>query len=214
MSSIEQLSQAPTKHAENETHKFHLELSITDKQIKQAEYALGAALCAATIGVIAVKTGQLATLEKALPELESSLNAGYANILRRCGTAPKLNYYQLRNGLELSLSKNSTVAKSPTELITGDLISVTHPIEGEANLLKDGSRLVLRARASNFYDWAGKGLEMAFPSREMPTVWFQTDPMRTAIAKKAFSTIDDSFMTGYTKSVERWGDLFEQVSKP
>ncbi|HEY9753603.1 MAG TPA: hypothetical protein V6C97_00425 [Oculatellaceae cyanobacterium] len=214
MSSIEQLApQAASKHEENATRKFHLELSITDQQVKQAEYALGATLCAVTVGVIAVKTGQLALIERALPEVESALNAGCANVLRRCGAAPRLNFYQLKNGLELSLSKNSTVAKTPTELITGDLISVTHPIEGEANLLKDGSRLVLPARASNFYDWAGKGIEVAFPSRKMPTVWFQTDPVRTAIAKKAFSTIDDSFMTGYTKPVERWGDLFDQVSK-
>lgn len=214
MSSPEQsLSTVTDKHKENANHKFHLEFSVTDKQLKQTEYALEAALCAVAVGVVAAKTGQLAIIERALPELESSLNAGYANILRRCGAAPKLNYYQLKDGLELSLSKNSTVAKSATELITGDLISVAHPIEGEANLLKDGSRLVLRTRASNFYDWAGKHIEVAFPSREMPTVWFQTDPIRTAIAKKAFSTIDDSFMTGYTKPVERWRDLFDQVSK-
>ncbi|HEY9680646.1 MAG TPA: hypothetical protein V6C86_03550 [Oculatellaceae cyanobacterium] len=207
------LSAVADKHPETANHKFHLELSLTDKQVKQAEYAVGAALCAVTVGVIAVKTGQLAVLEKALPEIESAANAGCASVLRRFGAAPRLNYYQLKNGLELSLSKNTSVAMSPTETITADMISVTHPLEGEANLLKDGTRFVLRAQASNFYDWAGKGIEVAFPSRQLRTVWFQNDPERTAIAKKAFNQIGDSFMTGYTKPVERWSDLYEQVSK-
>ncbi|HEY9680663.1 MAG TPA: hypothetical protein V6C86_03635 [Oculatellaceae cyanobacterium] len=209
------LSAVADKHPETANHKFHLELSLTDKQVKQAECAVGAALCAVTVGVIAAKTGQLAALEKALLEIESAANAGCASVLRRFGTAPRLNYYQLKNGLELSLSKNTSVAMSPTETITADMISVSHPLEGEANLLKNGTRFVIRTQASNFYDWAGngKGIEVAFPSRELRTVWFQNDPVRTAIAKRAFSKIDDSFMTGYTKPIARWSDLYEQVSK-
>lgn len=206
------LSAVADKHQENANHKFHLEFSLTDKQIKQAECAVGGALCAVAVGVIAAKTGQLAAFERTLPEIESAVNAGCANVLRRCGAAPRLNYYQLKNGLEFSLSKKTTVAKSATELIKCDLISVTHPF-GETHLAADGSRFVLRAGASNFYDWANRGIEVAFPSTELLSVWFKNDPEKTEIAKKAFSMINDSFMTGYTRPVARWSNLYDQVSK-
>ncbi len=212
MSSIEQLAQVPAKHEENASNKFHLELSITDKQLKQAEYALGTAFCAAAVGVIAVKTGKLALIEKVLPELESSINAGYANILRRSGAAPKLNYYELRNGLQVTYSRNAIVENK-----IQDLVSLAHPLDGEAHLLRDGSRRVMSSGGQFgdqfFHDHAGKYIEAAFPSREQPLVWYRSNPAQTTLSKKAFCKIEDSFQTGYTKPVERWSDLFEQVSK-
>jgi hypothetical protein len=46
---------------------FILNFQFSDKQVKQTEYAFGAALCAA-VAMIAAKTGQLAVVERALPE--------------------------------------------------------------------------------------------------------------------------------------------------
>lgn len=212
MSTIEQSEHAPPKHEGDASNKFHLELSITDKQVKQAEYALGAVLCAATVGVIAAKTGRFALLERVLPEVESSLNAGYATVLRRCGAAPKLNYYELRNGLQMSYSRNAMVDRK-----VADIISIAHPEDGEAHLLRDGSRRVMSSGGKFgdqfFHDHAGKYIEASFPSREQPLVWYRSDPAQTVFSKKAFAKIEDSFQTGYTKPVERWSDLFEQVSK-
>jgi hypothetical protein len=172
---------------------------------------LGAVLCAVTVGVIAAKTGQLAVVERALPELESAMNAGYANILRRCGAAPKPSYYELKNGLQMTYSPNAVVNHK-----VEDLVSIAHPLDGEAHLLRDGSRRVMsfgQYGSQSFHDYAGTHIEAAFPSRNQPLVWYQSNPVQTALSKKAFSKIEDSFQTGYTKPVERWSDLFGQVTK-
>lgn len=211
MSNLEQLSQSTPKHEQSTGSKFHLELSLNDKQIKETEYSLGAALCAATIGVIAVKTGKFALAEKVFPELESAVNACYAGVLRKCGAAPRLNYYELKNGLEMSYSPNGVVNRK-----VEDIVSIAHPLNGEAHLLRDGGRMVLSSGGEfgeQFFNDNGKLIEASFPSRKQPLVWYQSNPVQTALSKKAFSKIEDSFFTGYTKPVERWADLFDQVTK-
>jgi hypothetical protein len=107
----------------------------------------------------------------------------------------------------------STLEKAPAEQASApDIISVSHPLDGEAHLLRDGSRIVARYDTPNFYDEAGKGLHMSLPSREMPSMLFQNQEL-TPINKKAFRTIENCFLTGSTKPLERIPNLFERVSK-
>jgi hypothetical protein len=127
--------------------------------------------------------------------------------LRLTNSAPKQNFYQLKNGLELQFSHNAKVYGK-----ISDIISVAHPLDGEAHLLRNGSRIVARYDIPNFYDEAGKGLHMSLPSREMPSMLFQNQEL-TPINKKAFRTIENCFLTGSAKSLENIPDLFERVSK-
>ena len=175
------LEKAPAERAgaPDASHKFHLEFSVTDTQIRNAEYVVGATGVAA-LGVIALRTGKLVLLEDAVPSLETAVNSVRVDFLRLTNSEPKQNFYQLRNGLEL--------------------------------LLRDGSRIVAKYGVPSFYDEAGKGLHVSLHSREMPSMLFQNQEL-TPINKKAFRTIENCFLTGSTKSLERIPNLCEQVSK-
>jgi hypothetical protein len=204
MSTLEKAHPVEQTNASDGGHKFHLEFS--DTQIRNAEYAAGAAVGAAALGVIALRTGKLALLEESMPSLETAVNSIRADFLRLTNSAPKQNFYQLKNGLELQFSHNAKVYGK-----INDIISVSHTL-GEAHLLRDGSRIVAKYGIPNFYDEAGKGLHMSLPSREMPSMLFQNQEL-TPINKKAFRMIENCFLTGSTKSLERMPNLFEQVSK-
>jgi hypothetical protein len=204
MSTLEKTAPEQTK-PQDASHKFQLEFSITDSQIRRAEYALGT-VGALALGVVAFRTGKLALLEKSLPEIETAAASFRADLLGLAKTAPKQTYYKLKDGLELQFSPNAKVYGKIT-----DLISVTHPLDGEAHLLRDGSRVVSRYNFPNFYDEAGKGIRFQFPG-EKHAIVFQNHDL-TPINKKAFGTIENCFLTGSTKSLENIPDLFERVSK-
>ena len=204
MSTIEKARQAEQTNASDASHKFHLELSITDTQIRNIECAVGA-VGAVALGVIALRTGKLALLEKSVPQIEAAANSFRAD-LSGLAKAPKQNYYKLKDGLELQFSPNAKVYGKIT-----DLISVSHPIDGEAHLLRDGSRIVQRYDFPNFYDEAGKGIRIRLPGEKRAIVFQNHD--QTPLNKKAFGTIENCFLTGSTKPLESIPDLFERVSK-
>jgi hypothetical protein len=205
MSTIEKARQIEQTNVPDASHKFHLELSITDTQIRNIECAVGA-VGAVALGVIALRTGKLALLEKSIPEIESAANSFRADLSGLAKVAPKQNYYKLKDGLELQFSPNSKVYGKIT-----DIISVSHPIDGEAHLLRDGSRIVQRYDFPNFYDEAGKGIRIRLPG-EGRAVVFQNHDL-TPVNKKTFGTIENCFLTGSTKPIENIPDLFERVSK-
>jgi hypothetical protein len=120
--------------------------------------------------------------------------------------ALKQNYYKLTDGLELQFSPNATVYGK-----IGDLISASHRIDGEAHLLRDGSRIVQRYDFQNFYDEAGKGIRIKLPGEKRAIVFQNHD--QTPINKTTFGTIENCLLTGSTKSLENTPDLFERVSK-
>jgi hypothetical protein len=162
---------------------------------------------AVVLGVLMAKTGKLAPIaEKFLPALEDGITAVWGDTLRMVKAPPKSNFYQLKNGLEIQLDRDVTVFGKKT-----DMISLVHPVSGEAQLLKDGSRIVLRPGVGNFYDEAGKGIHMAFPSADRPTVWFNNEEL-TPVNKKAFRSLENSFLTGSEKPL-RVPDLFDRVTK-
>jgi hypothetical protein len=204
MSTIEKARQIEQTNVPDASHKFHLELSITDTQIRNIECAVGA-VGAVALGVIALRTGKLALLEKSIPEIESAANSFRADLSGLAKVAPKQNYYKLKDGLELQFSPNSKVYGKIT-----DIISVSHPIDGEAHLLRDGSRIVQRYDFPNFYDEAGKGIRIRLPG-EGRAVVFQNHDL-TPVNKKTFGTIENCFLTS-TKPIENIPDLFERVSK-
>lgn len=150
--------------------------------------------------------GKLALLEKSVPEIETAANSFKADLFGLAKAAPKQNYYKLQDGLELQFSPNTRVYGKIT-----DLISVSHPIDGEAHLLRDGSRIVQRYDFPNFYDEAGKGIRVRLPGEKRAIV-FQNHDL-TPINKKTFGTIENCFLTGSTKPLDSIPDLFEQVSK-
>jgi hypothetical protein len=205
MSTLEKAQPIEQTKAPDGSHKFHLELSVTDTQIRNAEYAAGA-VGAVVLGVVALRMGKLALLEKSIPEIEAAANSFRADLSGLAKVAPKQNYYKLKDGLELQFSPNSKVYGKIT-----DIISVSHPIDGEAHLLRDGSRIVQRYDFPNFYDEAGKGIRIKLPGEKRAIV-FQNHDL-TPVNKKTFGTIENCFLTGSTKPLERIPDLFEQVSK-
>ena len=205
MSSLEKAHPIEQTKAPDGSHKFHLELSVTDTQIRNAEYAAGA-VGAVVLGVVALRIGKLALLEKSVPEIETAANSFRGDLFGLAKAAPKQNYYKLQDGLELQYSPNAKVYGKTT-----DIISVSHPIDGEAHLLRDGSRVVQRYDFPNFYDEAGKGIRIRLPG-EKRAILFQNHD-QTPLNKKAFGTIENCFLIGSTKPLESIPDLFERVSK-
>jgi hypothetical protein len=205
MSTLEKPRRVERTNAPDVSHKLHLELSITDTQIRNVEYAAGS-VGAVVLGVAALRIGKLALLEKSVPEIETAVNSFRADLLGLAKAALKQNYYKLTDGLELQFSPNATVYGK-----IGDLISASHRIDGEAHLLRDGSRIVQRYDFQNFYDEAGKGIRIKLPGEKRAIVFQNHD--QTPINKTTFGTIENCLLTGSTKSLENTPDLFERVSK-
>ncbi|HEY9753755.1 MAG TPA: hypothetical protein V6C97_01195 [Oculatellaceae cyanobacterium] len=205
MSTLDKAHPLVQASAPDASHKFHLDLSVTDTQIRNAEYAAGA-VGAVVLGVVALRIGKLALLEKSVPEIETAANSFRADLSGLAKVTPKQNYYKLKDGVELQFSPATNVYGK-----TSDLISVSHPIDGEAHLLRDGSRIVQRYDFPNFYDEAGKGIRIRLPGEKRAIVFQNHD--QTIINKKTFGNIEKCFLTGSTQPLESIPNLFEQVSK-
>lgn len=194
------------EHQNDASEAFRIELSITPDQLQKAEYA-GAVLGASVLGLVALRTGKPMLMEKVLPEIEEVFVSAKGELMRFTGQAPKLNYYQLKNGVELTLSKGAKVDGRPV-----DLISVENGL-GETHLMADGSRRVIRYGVETFHDDTGHGIKVSFPSDTLPDVPFMNEKALTNLSKQTYRKLENCFLTGNMHPANRIPNLYERVSR-
>lgn len=185
---------------------FRLELSITPEQVKKAEYA-GAVLGASVLGIVALRTGKPMLMEKILPEIEEVIVNAKGELMRFTGAPPKLNYYRLNNGVELTLSKGARVDGN-----FADLISVENRL-GETHMMADGSRRVIRYGMETFHDDTGHGIRVSFPSDTLRDVPFMNERDLTNFSRKTYRKLENCFLTGNMHPANRIPNLYERVSE-
>jgi hypothetical protein len=186
---------APKSSSESVTSKFHLELDLSSKQIHDLEIEACAA-AAAVAAVCFVRSGKaISLIEKAAPVVEETSNTFYASLLRSVGAPIKTNFYALNSGFEATLSRDAVMFGKRT-----DVISITHPVLGEAHLLKDGSRLVNQFGAGGFYDEARVGIHSGFPGEPSSMLFSNRGVSDNGQLYKRF---ENCFLTGSQKTVQR-----------
>jgi hypothetical protein len=200
--------------AADSSHKFHLEIDLSQRQLQEIGAGAVAAAGAVTLGVIEFRTGRVGALAShLLPLTEDFGTELWASAMKTVRATPKLDSFALKNGLECSYDRNVSLFSKPT-----DLVSIVDQIGNEAHLYANGSRTVVRAsiddvlRPLSFYDEAAVGVHVPVPKTDLASVLFNNKAL-TPKNLRLYKKVENSFWTGYTKPLERLPNLLDEASE-
>ena len=211
MPPLDMTTKPTTETKSSEVSKFHLELNMTKEQVKTAE-----TICAGALGVVAIaacgpvgsKVKEL--IERVGPVVVDGADGLWADTLRLTKAAPKTNFYQLKNGLQVKLVPNLEASSSQADLISISQLDKEQRLLTEVKIFRNGSRIVNEPwRSKVFHDEAGKGMWVDYLDGS-PAQSFKNEHM-TILNKKMFKTLENSFLTGSTKPIES-PDLLKRAS--
>jgi len=194
------------------TNKFHIELHLTQKELQEIE-AASTALAVTALAAYELKSGKLSSLAfRIAPLVEDTGMSLWAASIKAAKLAPKTNYFDLKNGLEVTFDRNVSLFSKTT-----DMVSIVDHLGNEAHLYASGSRTVVRATAGSrfipteFYDQAGVGIHVPVNHSELPSVVFensQISPKNLQLYKK----VSNAFWTGNKRPLDRMPNLLDQAS--
>lgn len=91
---------------------------LRQKQLKSLEVG-ATAVGALALGLYEIKTGKLSFLaSEFIPLAEEAGTSVWASALKAANCAPKTNYFELKNGTELTFDRNISLFSTPTDMVS------------------------------------------------------------------------------------------------
>jgi hypothetical protein len=201
------------KQATDANQKIHWEIDLSKQQVSAIEGG-AAAMGAAALGIVEMRTGKVSALASELLPIAEDLGTDiWAKAIKTFQATPRTNSLVLKSGLDLTFDRNVSLFSKPT-----DVVSIADQLGNEAHLYATGSRTVVRATRgdlltpSHFFDQAGVGVHVAVPNYDLPSVVFENKEL-TPKNLRLYKKVENSFWTGHTAPLERMPNLMDDASK-